>query len=816
MPLPTLLQKGKILIPKHFSEHEKQRIQKISGLDYIMEFLDKRISLKKNVYPILRAKSISDKILILKSGTGSGKSTAFIEAMYDAYFSLTHKSIAVTQPRILTARDIPYDIIKRRKDLIMGDTIGYQTGIISKRPNKGISFMTEGVLLHQLQTYEAEKFRKKYMILVIDEIHTRNIYVDMLLIRIKNFLQENYDEPDCPFLIMMSATIDPTSYLSYFGIAKSDYNKTKHFIEVLGTSYPIQEHWPSIDIVNYPDYIIELAKTIHQDNIKELEPDEYGNILKTVDILIFAPSTKIIKMIINGFNQYNDKIENQNSEQKKYICPVTLTKAAFEKMGKDFINLFADISTVTINLSNGKVVTPFRRIIVATNIAETGITLPTLQYVIISGWVNSVEFIANIGHPLIYHKPLTKFEVQQQKGRVGRVYNGEVYYCFSEETYHDTIDSLYPNIINNDIGVNLLDIIYNQTNTTINEDVYQQKREMSSVDIHNEFKDRQVIPPELITQSKHVDLLNLDLLTYPPIDNINYSLEKLHILGFIDHEYNITLTGLLSIQLKKYKLENIKMILSGYHYKCNILDLITIAAFIEIGQYIDGPPHLYKRRNVFNITDKISYLNYRFLLQDDFTEYIFIWNEFMERTEKGDIGKGDKSRIKISINYIKNWCLDNYLNYDSLLSIGQKRNEIIETLINIGLNPYISGLDVPMGSYNLNNILKNSMVDGINEVIKIKKAIYEGYKYNICTYNDMLHQYILDRQQLPIIIQSPLIQYLPATKEIKQFIPKKIVISGMVCKSRPRDKGKYKYIAAGAVSVLDGFIDMDHSFFNSL
>ena len=134
----------------------------------------------------------------------------------------------------------------------------------------------------------------------------------------------------------------------------------------------------------------------------------------------------------------------------------------------------------------------------------------------------------------------------------------------------------------------------------------------------------------------------------------------------------------------------------------------------------------------------------------------------------------------------------------------------------MGLNPYVSGLDIPMGSYNLNDIIRNSFIDGINEIIKIKKAIYEGYKLNTCTYNDILHQYVLDHQQLPITIQSPLINYLPAVKDIKQNLPKKIIIESMMCKSGPRDKGKFKYVASGAVSVLDGFINIDHSFFKTL
>lgn len=890
--LPTMLQKGTIVPSKNVPLDEKERIKKITAISFILDnFFDARISLKKGVPPRIKSTKVIDKILVLLSGTGSGKSTAFIEALFDRYFPQLHKSIAITEPKILTVKEIPYDIIKRRKDLELGVTIGYQTGVISKRPLRGIHFMTTGVLVQQFKTYTDEEIRNKYFVIVIDEVHIRDTYIDLLMMYIESFLSRNWEESDCPFFVLMSATLNPITYLKYFGLPASEYKKTPNLITVEGKGFPIEEHWPKIDIANYITYIFDLVKRIHNENQGELDsqiPFDYAyknknSQKKNVDILIFVPTLGVIKEIIsllNGFNDeiagitapvkqlINQKTDNQTNLKKGgrsypvydewsddesvidesvidksvnggivsdnlvkvgkskgrkplFVCPIILNSESFSKMGEDYLNLFSDISTINVTLSNGKKVTPSRRVIVATNVAETGITLETLQYVIISGWANAVEYLPFAGLSLLSVRPITQSEVKQQRGRVGRNHSGHAYFCFTKDTFDKMEEIQYPAVLRTEAASNLLDIIILQTESKLDKemithqildprksssdlsDLYNLSNKSDSKIVKSDKNDQKLDQRSVIVQERDFDITKTKLITYPSMSNLNSSFEKLHLLGFITHNMNPTFSGLLSVNLKKIKLENIRMIFSGYTTGCCILDLITIAAFVENGRHILDFRKEYKPRNIFNLSDKESALNYRLLVQDDFIEYVFIWNAFIDQI--------DQTQIKVT--KVKKWCMDNNLNYTSLLTIGGIRNEIIETLTTIGLNSYHSGLDLPLGMYNLNDIIARNVKDGMAEVVKLKKSIYEGYKLNICTYNEYDKCYILDKGQISVQIFSKLITPLPATGHIQQTNPKKIIVANVILKTSPAYKGYYKYESSGPCMVIDGFFSYDKSFF---
>ncbi len=841
--LPTMLQKGTVVPSKSSAPDEKGRIKKITAITYILDsFFDPRLSLKKGISPRIKPKKIIDKILVLLSGTGSGKSTAFIEALFDRYFPQLHKSIAITEPKILTVKEIPYDIIKRRKDLELGVTIGYQTGIISKRPLRGIHFMTTGVLVQQFKTYTDEEIRHKYFVIVIDEVHIRDTYIDLLMTYIESFLSRNWEETDCPFFVLMSATLNPTTYLKYFGLPTGEHKKTPNLITVEGKGFPIEEHWAKVDIANYVNYIFDLVKHIHNENQGELQ-----NGGKNVDILIFVPTSKVIKEIItllNGFNNEiagisNKKFDDKSSDDEQvtpkkggrsypiydewsddesdeiyggtvlkgqnplFICPIILNSESFSKMGEDYLNLFSDISTINVTLGNGKKVIPSRRVIVATNVAETGITLETLQYVIISGWANAIEYLPFAGHSLLSVRPITQSEVKQQRGRVGRNHSGHAYFCFTKDTFNKMEEIQYPAVLRTEAASNLLDIIILQTESKLDKQIIAQHIIDPAM---GRLKSSLNLLDEIIIQERDFDITKTKLITYPSMSNLNSSFEKLHLLGFITHNMNPTFSGLLSVGLKKLKLENIRMIFSGYTTGCCILDLITIAAFVENGRHILDFRTEYKPINIFNLSDKESALNYRLLIQDDFIEYVFIWNAFIDQIDQK----------QISIMKVKKWCMDNNLNYDSLLTIGGIRNEIIETLIQSNLNPYYSGLNLPLGMYNLNDIIARNVKDGMAEIVKIKKAIFEGYKLNICTYNEYDKSYILDKGQIPIQVFSKLITPLPVTKHIQQTGPKKIIVADVILKTGPKLKGHYRYEATGPCSIIDGFINLDHGFFSGV
>jgi len=846
--LPTLLKPGFICPRENMTDNEILLLKQTKGIDYLMNFFTKRIPLHKGVLPEIEPISISDKILILQSETGSGKSTAFIEALYDNFYERLHKNIAITEPRILTAKDIPYDILRRRADYRLGDNIGFQTGLVSIGNVHGIIYMTTQILVQQLKTLTAKEFMNKYFIIIIDEVHLRSTAVDMVLAFMKNLLSEHFSEPECPMLVLMSATImDPLIYFRYFNIPKSKYKTTEHYIEIAGLSQPIEEHWSLVDVQDYVKFAIDTSICIHEDNINDFTLIN-GTFNVFRDILIFAPTVSVINKIIEGLTQYNNKLESvkgsygadQISQQikpdmhhklnmwedtihevggkekeKHYIIPILLNKGEYEKGGKEYLNMFSDIRNIQLLLSSGKIVTPSRRIIVATNIAETGITIPTLKYVIISGWANTIAFMPSIGMNLMGVQPISQSSTMQQKGRVGRLSPGHVYYSFTKESYNTMDDLIWPVIIREEPTQSFADIIMLQTTTEIK---YTEKTTSEALlKIH----EKGIIPPEAVCQKNYFDIRHADLLDYPSADALVYSIEKLHILGIIDHKYNMTFTGMLSLGFKKAKIENIKMILAGYNYGCSIMDLITIAAFLQLGQAGAHvlPRKKYIKPNIFTDDPKKTELYNKLIIQDDCIEFIFLWNAFTNMVGeqanqyKNDLDtKGEKSSSRMFIVDIQTWCINNNLNYNVLMMVGETIDELIESCLVVGVNPFANGLDLPMGSYNLKNIITNDIQAGMKEIIKIKNCIYEGYKLNMCSWNNARKKYILNHKHIPITIRSSLIKPLPAIEEIKQLNPKRIIVTDLICKMSIFSK-EYGYESNGAVSILDGFLpDIDDGF----
>ncbi|PJA92691.1 MAG: hypothetical protein CO133_01835 [Candidatus Komeilibacteria bacterium CG_4_9_14_3_um_filter_37_5] len=151
----------------------------------------------------------------------------------------------------------------------MGENIGFQNSVIAKKPNRGIIYMTVGTLQQQLNIMDDESFMRKYSLIVIDEAHERSIGTDFTLYMMKKFINRNYKNADCPFLLITSATFNTKKFADYL----LDHLKTeryKNIINVGGFTYPITETWPEYDSDNYIQDAVSKAIQIHKEN-----PEDY-------------------------------------------------------------------------------------------------------------------------------------------------------------------------------------------------------------------------------------------------------------------------------------------------------------------------------------------------------------------------------------------------------------------------------------------------------------------------------------------------------------------------------------------------------------
>ncbi len=826
--LPTLLRPG-FIVTKGLSKKDKERIDNTIAIEHIREFFSDRVPRARNQQPKIRPKKYGDKIVVIKADTGSGKSTVIPPDLYLSFFSRTRKNIIITQPRILTAIDIPNIIVQFVPELELDKNIGYNTGLHKRLPQeKGIVFSTIGVLTQQLINDDDETFMSRYQFIVIDEVHERDIDTDLCLFLLKRLIEKNYDNPDCPIIVLMSATFNESIFIDYFDVP------TVNYIEVIGSTYPITENFTEYSVANYLQFASAKAKKLHL-----LGTEDFAS--KFRDIIIFVKDTSIGEQIYEEMTDFNTFLDSAGPKQiekyakdldkgldvllKKggapttavnYILPILLDKTNFDKGGLEYQNLFSKLETINVPIwrkpsrdgERGqpyKYVNPSRRIIISTNIAETGVTIPTLKYCIDTGYHFSVEFNPEVGCNVYSTKSVTRGMARQRRGRVGRNAPGIWEPCYTKETFESMQVDQYSKIITSDTTENLLGIIIKENEIEL---VKMEKRsEAVPIPMF-----RLTDPPYMLEALKNTNISALDFIELPSMQALGFSLEKLHILGFIDDAYCITPLGFYANKLRFIPLETRRMIMAGYCYGANILDLITISAFVYISKrkcFAKG----FSLENFLTKNDAEFIFYSRVLIADDFIYCIFVWNllqEFITKKLKGISSRklaSDKISGAIYLPAIEEWCEENGLLFEGLLQVIALREQIIENMITIGMDPYYNSLELPKYRYNLNNIFRDSLIDGLEEVKKIKLCIYEGFKCNLLSNN---RGYISVLKNIKMRVKSPLTAMLAESAD--QKAPQYVIVDSYAL-SQKFESAQFEFIAEGYVSVLDGYVNVDESFF---
>lgn len=853
---PTLFRPGNL--EAHDYSPSQEELDKYVPLDYIMKWFDERVPVEyggKSRKPI---ESPADRILILQSSTGSGKSTTIPPKLFHLFQKRTRKTIGITQPKKLTAIDIPKTILPYQtkeflakvgcndcEPLVFGENFGYQTGTAKLPISKGVLFMTDGVLLAQLSVMSNEMFMKKYSFILIDECHVRSLNLDTILFQMKRFININYLNPECPFLVVMSATFDTIKYTDYLLSEVSKKERYKNIIKVRGLTYPIEDHFLDYDSQNLLQTIVELVIKIHTENeldflnpkellknkgIYKLSEDMNEDTLvkkqKYRDILIFVKSGgdgKKLKKKIEILNSTNDYF-------KKYpILCLNLTGEEVNKESDEYKQAIEydikDLTIEVINKSTNKteIKKPTRRVIFGTNVAETGISIGTLRYVLEPGGLFSKEFNPNFAIEALISKPVTQDMYKQRRGRVGRTAPGVCYALYTKETFDKMQEIQFPDIIREDITLKMLSILIRE------------------VDPENKLNDYDLIELFGLTRKKNeenflediqktkINIYNMDLLDLPPADSMHYAIEKLFTLGAINSNMIPTITGFLINKFRFITVENIKMILSGFAWKAPIEDLIIIAAFLtqkksdifddeNIEKYNEAVQN--GKFTMFqNKKNIIRYGEYKtdLMMADDFIQFIILFNEFQRKISEigimdldaikktGDRKKKQEIKNKNMIDIMNNWCEKYALKIDGLLTILETRDDIIDSMASMGLNPYQNY----QKSYHL---IENDYSDKekYDYICNIKQCIFEGYKLNIAEWKKTEQKYYTRKTHIPIEFNSKYIQTKMDILKNGDNNPHYIIFNNillMLNKKTNLYDAKVDYI-----SVLDGFIPVDTKF----
>ena len=355
-------------------------------------------------------------VTILTGETGSGKTTQIPKILLS--HKLIPQQVVITQPRRVAAISIAHRVSEELNTTI-GDVVGYSVRFQEKSSKyTKIKYVTDGMLVRECIL---DPLLTKYSVVIIDEVHERSVHTDILLAILKGLISgDEKKRPDLK-VVIMSATFNAKKFLDYFN--------TKAFISVMGRTFPVKVYNVIKENASYIDMALScVMQIIMDDNM------EYG------DILVFLPGQEDIEDLSLLLLERKQKLfEMYNNQNKKKIFEVyqLFSSMPYEAQMKVF-------------LPSSK-----RKVILATNIAETSITIKNVKYIVDTGKFKIRKFFHNTNTDTLTITDITKNSALQRAGRAGRDSEGACFRLYSKEKYNSFNEYNEPEILR----INLRNVI---------------------------------------------------------------------------------------------------------------------------------------------------------------------------------------------------------------------------------------------------------------------------------------------------------------------------------------------------------------------
>jgi len=357
------------------------------------------------------AKAIAEnQVVIIAGETGSGKTTQIPKICLELGRGVSGL-IGHTQPRRLAARTVA-NRIAEELDSELGETVGYRVRFTDKVSDKSyIKLMTDGILLAEIQN---DRFLSQYDTIIIDEAHERSLNIDFLMGYLKRLLPKR---PDLK-VIITSATIDPERFANHFADKRG---KAAPVIEVSGRTFPVETLYRPLDETGSDDQIEGIFKAVD-----ELQSLGRG------DILIF----------MNGEREIRDTADALSKRKLR---------------DTEVLPLFARLSVAEQN----KIFQGHRgqRIVLATNVAETSLTIPGIKYVIDTGTVRISRYSYRTKVQRLPIEAISQASANQRKGRCGRVSEGVCIRLYSEDDFNGRPEFTDPEILRTNLSSVILQML---------------------------------------------------------------------------------------------------------------------------------------------------------------------------------------------------------------------------------------------------------------------------------------------------------------------------------------------------------------------
>nr|MBA3540104.1 DEAD/DEAH box helicase [Deltaproteobacteria bacterium] len=320
-------------------------------------------------------------VIIVAGETGSGKTTQLPKICL-AMGRGSNGYIGCTQPRRIAATSVAARVAQELESEL-GEEVGFKVRFNDKvKKTSFVKFMTDGILLAEIQ---GDPLLRGYDTIIIDEAHERSLNIDFLL----GFLQRLMPRRPDLRIIVSSATLEHARFASFFGGAP--------VIEVSGRTYPVDVLYrpPRDDEGDIADAV---ANTVNE--ITELDPRN--------DVLVFLPGEREIRESMSALEQ--------RALPHTVILPLYARLSAGEQQ-----RVFQTL--------------PQRRVVLATNVAETSLTIPGIVYVVDAGVARVNRYSVRTGVTQLLVEPISKASADQRKGRCGRTESGVCFRLYEEQDY---------------------------------------------------------------------------------------------------------------------------------------------------------------------------------------------------------------------------------------------------------------------------------------------------------------------------------------------------------------------------------------------
>lgn len=432
-------------------------------------------------------------VLIVVAETGSGKTTQLPQYLHEAGYTANGMKIGCTQPRRVAAMSVAARVAEE-----MGTKVGYEVGYSIRfedctSDKTVLKYMTDGMLLREFLT---EPDLAGYSALIIDEAHERTLSTDILFALVKDIARFR---PDLRLLIS-SATMDAEKFSEYFDEAPVYY--------VPGRRYPVDIHYTPQPEANYLHAAITTVFQIHTTQPKG-------------DVLVFFTGQEEIEAAHENLQETARALGNKIAEL--VICPI-------------YANLPSDMQA--------KIFEPTpegaRKVVLATNIAETSITIDGVVFVIDPGFVKQNSYNPRTGMSSLVVVPCSRASANQRAGRAGRVGPGKAFRLYTKWAFANELEeNTVPEIQRTNLGMVVL--------------------VLKSLGIN--------------------DLIGFEFMDPPPGETLMRALELLYALGALTHTGELTKLGRRMAEFPVDPMLS-KAIIASEKYQCTD-EVLTIISMLS-------------------------------------------------------------------------------------------------------------------------------------------------------------------------------------------------------------------------------------------